>query len=716
MKRYILLAAAALVSCMGFISCDDEFLDKTPTTKYTVENAFNSYDNFMAYIYGNLYPAFTGTNASTTPTGPKMSAASVDVSAYSCFSIYNNNVSFIGTMPEVTRPNAFHLDAACAWWTNPYQGVRQTNVALERIDRTSGALTEKEADNIEAQCLFFRAWFHYDVLANLGDAIYYSDHEIPVSEVASIESDGRIKAFDKLHADLTRALSLIDDSFAPANTINSTVIKSFLARVDLFEGSWRKYHNVQEVGDYFTGQAALQECVKLCQEIATGRSLYTGNGTEMIKGQGWGQLHSLEDASTVPEVFMYAQFKHGLKGSGIANECHGIVGKCLPQQVINLYLTEEGLPIHNPKAKHYEYCGAPNGTPVYEECDAYDYANCDPYKTMRKRDPRLIQTVIPPYYVEKTGDNSYRVDESCNGMYAEYLHQFHRSGSYDAATGTYTIPDMQDKNGKSFGINHNYALPSHTSDGKVGFCIPNLAMHANVAPQTTGGNIPLRSDSNAGLSTSGYSLWVGNGEWDYLKKDQGDIDAPLFWLAETLLDWAEASAILGQFNQSVADKTINLLRDRAGVGRMDVSQIDANFDPDRAKAAWSKDIDPVMFEIRRERIVELMGCTGILEDVRRWHMGEWANQPFSGIWVDADNVNRSCMVSKSGGETGLYNPATDKEYSKADVAAAGGAHLYIHMDPLKNGGGWPEKFYTWAMGLAELNAVPGLKQCPGWEE
>lgn len=46
---------------------------------------------------------------------------------------------------------------------------------------------------------------------------------------------------------------------------------------------------------------------------------------------------------------------------------------------------------------------------------------------------------------------------------------------------------------------------------------------------------------------------------------------------------AEAKFELGVFDQGVADKTINKLRDRAGVVKMVVADINDSFDPNRGK-------------------------------------------------------------------------------------------------------------------------------------
>jgi hypothetical protein len=112
-------------------------------------------------------------------------------------------------------------------------------------------------------------------------------------------------------------------------------------------------------------------------------------------------------------------------------------------------------------------------------------------------------------------------------------------------------------------------------------------------------------------------------------------DAPVMRYGEVLLNYAEAAAELGQFTQADADKSINLLRNRSikknGVGdplpklpAMTVSgtsvlagstEID---DPDRDPS-----VNPLIWEIRRERGVELLGEGFRKSDLTRWKKYEY---------------------------------------------------------------------------------------------
>ena len=88
-------------------------------------------------------------------------------------------------------------------------------------------------------------------------------------------------------------------------------------------------------------------------------------------------------------------------------------------------------------------------------------------------------------------------------------------------------------------------------------------------------------------------------------------DAPIFWLAEVMLNYAEASAELGLLTQTDVDNTINLLRARAGVAPMSLSSLPD--DPLR-----DSDVSPLLWEIRRERRCEL-----IMDGFREWDIRRW---------------------------------------------------------------------------------------------
>lgn len=141
---------------------------------------------------------------------------------------------------------------------------------------------------------------------------------------------------------------------------------------------------------------------------------------------------------------------------------------------------------------------------------------------------------------------------------------------------------------------------------------------ASLTPQSPN----LTTDSRVAYMRcrTGYYTWKHYDMWEFATGSSNfcTADKPIFKIEEVLLNYAEAAWELGEFDQSVADKTINLLRDRSGVARMNVAEITQDFDPNRdcGNAPWwtgkggafgNYEVNPVLWEIRRERQTELFG-------------------------------------------------------------------------------------------------------------
>lgn len=106
-------------------------------------------------------------------------------------------------------------------------------------------------------------------------------------------------------------------------------------------------------------------------------------------------------------------------------------------------------------------------------------------------------------------------------------------------------------------------------------------------------------------------------------------DAPIFWLPEILDNYAEACAELDDLGaytitQADLDKSVNLLRTRSGVAKLQVVGHQGTAingvsftDPDK-----DSDVPSLIWEIRRERRVELMMCGFRFYDLMRWKKGE----------------------------------------------------------------------------------------------
>lgn len=123
-------------------------------------------------------------------------------------------------------------------------------------------------------------------------------------------------------------------------------------------------------------------------------------------------------------------------------------------------------------------------------------------------------------------------------------------------------------------------------------------------------------------------------------------DAPEIRYGEVLLNYAEAAAELGTLTQADLDLTINKLRNRSGYatklpalqvlgGQPAVNGVvydDPNRDPSVPSLIW---------EIRRERRVELMMEGFRLDDLRRWKKLEYVDQ------LQNKDANRGAWIKRS---------------------------------------------------------------------
>ena len=113
---------------------------------------------------------------------------------------------------------------------------------------------------------------------------------------------------------------------------------------------------------------------------------------------------------------------------------------------------------------------------------------------------------------------------------------------------------------------------------------------------------------------------------------QNHIDAPIFTLSEVYLNYAEAAAELGTITNADLDMSINLVRERAGIATLTTDGTNASADgveiedPQRTSALEqiTGAVNPIIWEIRRERRTEFMSWTSMRKaDILRWKKGDY---------------------------------------------------------------------------------------------
>ena len=229
---------------------------------------------------------------------------------------------------------------------------------------------------------------------------------------------------------------------------------------------------------------------------------------------------------------------------------------------------------------------------------------------------------------------------------------------------------------------------------------------------------------------TGYYTWKHYDMWEFSTGSSSycTADKPIFKIEEVLLNYAEAAWELGRFDQSVADKTINKLRDRSGVAHMVVADINDDFDPNRDKgdAPWwtgnggkfgNYNVDPVLWEIRRERQIELFGEGFAFYDIRRWAKAAYyVNRQPCGMWITATDNPYGTKGSKYSGSFVDYEEIQNAGKSVGEPNSTGSGWIYTYPSPLDAGGGWLDTYYLMMVPTKQIALNPQLSQNPGYNE
>lgn len=142
-------------------------------------------------------------------------------------------------------------------------------------------------------------------------------------------------------------------------------------------------------------------------------------------------------------------------------------------------------------------------------------------------------------------------------------------------------------------------------------------------------------------------------------------DAPLFWLAEVYLNYAEAAAELqdmGKYTltQDDLNATVNKLRTRGKVAPLTLAYLQ---DPASADPKKDADVSSTIWEIRRERRIELMMDGFRYQDLIRWKKGSYfssAANPDS--WLGAKVPGNPKVILNANGYIMPYAASTVRTF------------------------------------------------------
>ena len=154
-KLFISLAIIAGISLSG---CNDSFLEKSPVTDLTEENAFNSYDNFKAFMWP-CYEMFTNNTIRTSlngwgQNGPYKGDMDAGYFEQKYESGYNDFA--YQTVASVASGNGWNFSSF----------IRRINIMLSHIDDSE--MTEAQKNHWRAVGYFFHSFWYMELIDRFG--------------------------------------------------------------------------------------------------------------------------------------------------------------------------------------------------------------------------------------------------------------------------------------------------------------------------------------------------------------------------------------------------------------------------------------------------------------------------------------------------------------------------------------------------------------------
>jgi len=528
MKKYIYyIAALAAFSVVG-TSCNDSFLDRTPTHNLNDNSFWNTANDLEVYCNGIYNEAANGSYDIMVGFGTAAWASSYQGMLWRDVQSDNmaSKVSSHASMAEVASGLEVVPNSGGGWvWTL----LRRINVFLANYNHAQEPEMVKQ--KYAGEAYFFRAWFYLDKVQRFGDVPWIDKPLTTESEEVYGPRDTRATVMGHVLEDINKACEYLPESWGGSVMCRVTkgAALALKSRICLYEGTYQKYHNLGGDANMWLTEAvkAAEECMKL------GYSIYNTGHPE----SDYASLFNSEDLEGNPEIILYQKYvagiqHHRLSGYITANSQWGAT-----KDLVDDFLCLEDDGMGGKRAVPREVALA-HGT--YSE-DTYA-------DVLKNRDPRLTQVVLDP---AKAHDILYNKER--------------------------------------------YEFP-------------------RIAGMTTM------------ESCSGYHvIKFYNKDNDEKGNGSGNetTDAPVIRYAEVLLNLAEAKAELGTLTQADVDKTINLLRRRAGMPDMVLNTLVA--DPKYAG------LDVTVAEVRRERRVELCFENTRYQDLMRWKQGARLAQKVLGM-------------------------------------------------------------------------------------
>jgi len=269
MKINIANIFGGIIIALTITSCED-FLSREPIDKVNADTWFSSETDLLLYANGMLQSYLP--SESTIGLGD----AYCDLVATK-------------TSSDYYRPGVWNSTKQTGWAYSDWENVRRANYMMENMVRSKGKVDDIIYNHYDGVAHFWRAFFYYSKIRTFSD-VPWIDKVLEENDPAIYaQRDDRELVMHHVLEDLNFACENLQGSgsFTDGRTqINKWVALAFKSRVCLFEGTYRKYHQVNPStnkpwnGQYESADDFLKEAADAAEELMTtgGFELYnTGN-------------------------------------------------------------------------------------------------------------------------------------------------------------------------------------------------------------------------------------------------------------------------------------------------------------------------------------------------------------------------------------------------------------------------------------------------------
>lgn len=231
----IIAAAASLTSCA-------DFLEEAPVLSQSDVLTLSTYrglDKAVAGAYAPLSSTgwymgdFLFINEMKTVNGQKFMGGDWDT----------------GRMTDWYKIN-YSSSKTSGIWSSAYFIIKSVNDVMDNLE---GKGDEQDLNNLKAECLFLRAFCHFDLVRTYAQPFIQKKGATPgVPIILHSDPDGKparntvAEVYDQIIADLEEAKSIIDPAYSRAGVtdkkavVNIDVINAMLSRVYLYHQDWQK--------------------------------------------------------------------------------------------------------------------------------------------------------------------------------------------------------------------------------------------------------------------------------------------------------------------------------------------------------------------------------------------------------------------------------------------------------------------------------------------